>query len=214
MGAFDDPRGFTEDVESVYPITIGSQQRPIGKLYVNDLVVLDSEEQVGDEEIDGNLTVTESITGEEYLLTDGSDKNYSLSVYAAGTAYSLTAVSAALNFGTTDPVLTIDKAGTYLLFARVVLDYVAATFAASRAVTLKLRRTNNTAADLTSGSTVVDTDIITTLSYTFGTFVLPPVVYTTTNFDDTITIFGDVAVAPTAGSLDAVAAEIVAVRIY
>lgn len=153
-------------------------------------------------------------TSTHFLLTDGSEQNYNVKTYAAGTAYSLTAVSAALDFGTTDPSVVINKAGTYLLFGRVNLKYTAATFAASRTATLKLRRTNNTAADLTNGSMTALTDIITTLTYTMGVFNLPPVVYTTTNTDDAITIFGDVSVVPTAGSLDAVEASVVAVRLY
>lgn len=204
----DNPAGLYTKVPVVGPASIGDSQNPLLALFVKDLTIS------GDETLDGDSVVTGSQTAEEFLLIDGSDKNHSLSVYAAGTAYSLTATAAALNFGTTDPVLTLDKAGTYLLFARAVLDYVGATFAASQAVTLKLRRTNNTPADLSNGSVVVDTDTITTLSYTFGTFVLPPVVYTTPRTDDAITIFGDVAVLPSAGSLDAVAAEIVAVRLY
>lgn len=155
-----------------------------------------------------------AFTSPKYNLTDGSDKNYNVPIAAAGTAYALTNTAAALDFGTTDPAITLNKAGTYLLLATVNLKYNAATFAASRAVTLKLRRTNNTAADLTGGSLTLDTDIITTLTYTMGVFHLPPILYTTAVLTDVITIFGDVAVVPTAGSLDAVAANITAVRLY
>lgn len=155
-----------------------------------------------------------SIDFPAFNLTDGSDKNYSLTVYAAGTAYTLTAVSAALDFGTTDPVLTINKAGTYLLIARANLELVGATFAANRTVTLKLRRTNNTAADLTSGSTAFGTNVTTTASGILLNANLPAVLYTTTNVNDAITIFGDVSVIPTAGSLQATEASIVAVRLY
>lgn len=216
----DDPRGFSGTTLPVdNQVQFGDANNPINKIYVTDVITTGSEEftdltVTNDLDVGNDVAVTGDVAAAGYDLADGSDKNYSLSVYAAGTAYSLTNTAAALNFGTTDPVLTIDKAGTYLLIARAVLDYAAATFAASRAVTLKLRRTNNTAADLTNGSVVVDTDIITTLSYTFGAFALPPVLYTTANLDDAITIFGDVAVVPTAGSLDAVAASIVAVRLY
>lgn len=154
------------------------------------------------------------VTGTHFLLTDGSDKNYNVPVYAVGTAYSLTATPAALDFGTTDPSIVLNKAGTYLLLGRVNVKYTAATFAASRTVTLKLRRTNNTPADLSNGSMTALTDIITTLTYTMGVFNLPPVVVTTANTDDAVTIFGDVSVIPTAGSLDAVEASIVAVRLY
>jgi len=148
-----------------------------------------------------------------FKLSPKPSANSTLTVYAAGTAYALTTTAALLDFGTTDPSLTITQPGTYLLLGRVVLDYNAATFSASRVVTLKFRRTNNTAADLTNGTTTVDTDIITTITSTFGAFSLPPVIYTTSNENDIIQIFGDVAVAPSAGSLDAVAAEILAVRL-
>jgi hypothetical protein len=151
-------------------------------------------------------------TSSNYLLTDGSQQNYPLSVYSAGTAYTLTAVSAALDFGTTDPSLVLNKAGTYLLLGRVNLQANAATFAASRTVTLKLRRTNNTPADLISQATA--TPIITTQTQTIGVFNLPPVIYTTAVLTDAITIFGDVSVIPSAGTLTATEASIVAIRLY
>ena len=135
-----------------------------------------------------------------------------LTVYAVGTAYALTNTPAALDFGTTDPSLTLTAPGTYRITGFINLKYNGATFAASRVVTVKLRRTNNTAADITNGSVTLDTDIITTLTYTFST-VTWEVIYTTTNSDDAITIFADVGTVPTAGSLDAVAASIVAHRL-
>lgn len=135
-------------------------------------------------------------------------------VYASGTAYSLTNTSTALDFGTTDPSVTLTQPGTYIIFSRANLKYAGATFAASRTVTLKLSRTNNTAADLTNGSTTFLTDIITTLTYTAGIVQLPPVLYTTSNDSDIITIKGDVSVVPTAGSLDVTAAEIIAIRLF
>lgn len=137
----------------------------------------------------------------------------SLSVYASGSAYSLTNTSALLDFGTTDPSLTITEAGTYLLFARVRYDYNAATFAAVRTVTSKLRRTNNTAADVSNSSASWKTDIITTLTYTAVIHTLPVVSYTTANTDDVIQLWGDVSTVPSAGSLDAVEASIVALKI-
>ncbi len=135
-----------------------------------------------------------------------------LSVYAAGTAYALTATAAALDFGTTDPSLTLTLAGTYRIRARVRLDYNAATFAAVRTATLKLRRTNNTAADLTNGSVGAKTQIVTTISGTFIHFSWE-VDYTTVNTNDAVTIFGSLDVVPEAGSLDAVEASIMAHRL-
>lgn len=155
-----------------------------------------------------------SIDFPAFNLSDGSDKNYSLTVYAAGTAYTMTNTSAALDFGTTDPVLTINKAGTYLLIPRANLEFVGATFAANRTVTLKVRRTNNTPADVTGSSTAFGTNIVTTVSGVLFNGTLPAVLYTTTNTDDALTIYGDVSVAPTAGSLQATEASLVAIRLY
>lgn len=149
-----------------------------------------------------------------FNLADNSDKNYTLSSYAAGTAYTLTAVAAALDFGTTDPSITVNKAGTYAIRGKVTLNYTGATFAAGRTVTLKLRRTNNTAADLTNGTTTVITAIVTTVTATFMVVELPEVIYTTALLTDIITIFGDVSVVPTAGTFDADSASIVATRLY
>lgn len=128
-------------------------------------------------------------------------------VYAAGTAYSLTNTSAALTFGTTSPTLTLDNTGTYRIRGRVNLKYNAATFAAVRTVTLKFRRTNNTAADLTNSTITFLTDIITLRTYSAGIILLPEISYSATS-GDIITIFGDVEVVPTAGSLDVVEASI------
>jgi hypothetical protein len=154
------------------------------------------------------------------LVCDGTDVQavrpgvLTLAAYAAGTAYQLTATPALLNFGTTDPTITLTQAGTYHLSGQVNLLYNAATFAATRTVTLKLRRTNNTAADVAGSSLSLTTAIITTLTATFAAVALPPVVYTTSNTDDALQVWGDVSVVPSAGSLDAVGASIVAVKLF
>lgn len=155
-----------------------------------------------------------SIDFPTYNLMDGSDKNYQKNVHAAGTVYTLTNVSAAIDFGTTDPAIVLDKAGTYLLLGRVNLLAAAATFAASRNVTLKLRRTNNTPADITNSSTVIATPILTTETQTIAAIYLPPVIVTTANLDDAITIFADVSTVPSAGALNAVEASIQVIRLY
>lgn len=154
------------------------------------------------------------------LVCDGTNVQASrpapltFATYAAGTAYQLTATPALLNFGTTDPTITLTQAGTYLLSAHVNLLYNAATFAAVRTVTLKIRRTNNTAADVANSPLVLSTAIITTQTYTFAAVALPQVLYTTANTNDALELFGDVSVVPSAGSLDAVGASILAVRLF
>lgn len=171
----------------------------------------------------GEIRVADTLVGSfsatqflypKYVLSDGSDKNYNVTVYAAGTAYSLTNTAAALDFGTTDPSVVINKAGTYMLTARVNLEYAGATFAANRTVTIKLRRTNNTAADLTNATTALGTNIVTTVNGVLAIVNIPVVIYTTTNTDDAIAVYGDVSVVPTAGALNATEANIVAVRLY
>lgn len=133
-------------------------------------------------------------------------------VYASGTAYTLTTSSAALDFGTTDPNLTISTSGTYLIHANVGVKYSGATYVGAQTVTFKLRRTNNTAADLTSGSRAVELPVLTT--FTGGdVMALPPVIYTATA-GDVVTIFGILSATPSAGSVVADSAELVAIRLY
>ncbi len=151
-------------------------------------------------------------TGE--LRTAGNRINYTLTVYAAGTAYALTATPALLDFGTTDPSVVVDKAGTYLLTARVALQYNAATIAAPRTVTLKIRRTNNTAADIANTTFTLQTEATTARTSHFATAPAPAVPYATVNTDDILQLFGSMDVVPSAGSLDAFEASIVLTRLY
>lgn len=137
-----------------------------------------------------------------------------LTVYAAGTVYSLTNTAALIDFGTTDPSLVITAPGVWLILARARIDYTGATFAAVRTGALKLRRTNNTAADVSNSPCGFLTDIITTLTYTLGTFNLPPVIYTTTNSDDIIQLWGSISTVPSAGTLDVSEASVVAIKLY
>lgn len=135
-------------------------------------------------------------------------------VYAAGTAYQVTNSSAAVDFGTTDPSLTLNAPGTWLIMSRATLKYNAATFAANRTITLKLRRTNNTAADVTGASTAVPTRVTDTVTDLFGPLVIPPVLYSTDNAGDIIAMYIGASAAPSAGSLDVTEAEIIAIRLY
>jgi hypothetical protein len=139
---------------------------------------------------------------------------YNLSTYGAGTAYALTNTAAAIDFGTTDPALVLDKAGTYLIIGQVNLAYNAATVAAETAA-FKVRRTNNTAADL-SVVVPIDLPVSTALTYTYGVVQIPPFVYTTTATDDAVTLFANVSAGLGAGTIDATAVgtSLVAIRLY
>ncbi len=136
---------------------------------------------------------------------------------ASGTAYSLTNTSAAVDFtggGSVDPVITIPATGTYKVKGHVNLYFNGATFASDRTVTLKLRRTNNTAGDLTNAVVTLHTGVVTTLTATWLVIDWEADDYTTANSNDALTIFADVGVAPTAGSLQVVEAKITAKRSY
>jgi len=99
---------------------------------------------------------------------------------------------------------------TYMLHARVRLDYVGATFGANQTVTLTLRRTNNTAAN--NGSTTIQTAVVTTVTYGLGELsIMAP--YTTAGASDVLQPFISVSVAPSAGSLNVVEAAITAIEL-
>ena len=148
--------------------------------------------------------------------TDGgglANLNAPVTAYGTGTLYSFTNTAAAINFGTTDPDLVINQAGNWLIFGQVNLAYAGATVAAETA-TIKVRRTNNTPADV-GAVVVLDLPVATTLTHTYGIFQIPPFVYTTTGTTDALALFGNVSAALGAGTIDATAigTSLVAIRI-
>lgn len=132
--------------------------------------------------------------------------------YAKGSDYVFTATKALLNFGTADPVITIPSAGTWMLqaYANVRLQ-ASSSFTTSRDIHIQFRRSNNTPADLVSSDgvfcrVIVNTGIITTVANGRVTLPSPSLscIYTTTNSDDIIGLFGFVSVLPNTGTLEAV----------
>lgn len=156
--------------------------------------------------------MTSGITSTLGLTAANGLSAMSQSITAVGTAYSLTGTPAGLVFGTTNPVLNLTAAGTYLIIASANVILNAATFAAIKTVTLKLRRTNNTAADLANGSITCIAPVVTLISGTVANNTWAKI-YTTSNANDSITIFGDVASLPAAGSLDVNEASIIAIKL-
>lgn len=134
------------------------------------------------------------------------------SVIAAGTVYTITATQAAVDFGTTDPGVTLGAIGTYLILARARVDNVGATYSANRTVTLKVRRTNNTPADVAGTSMVIQTGIITTTDDTAGN-VFSFALYTTTNTNDALALFAGIDVVASAGTSVVSDAAILVIRI-
>lgn len=157
--------------------------------------------------------VGDAFTVRQLTLADISGAGTTRTAYGAGTAYGLTNAMAAIDFGTTDPAITLTAVGTYVLFGQVLLAYNGATVVAETA-SVKIRRTNNTAADL-SAVVLIDLPVATTLTHSYGIVTIPPVVYTTAAVNDALALYGQVSATLGAGSIDATAVgtSLVAMRI-
>lgn len=117
-----------------------------------------------------------------------------------GTVYALTAVAAAIAMGTTSPNIKLPEKGRYKITAGARVQAAAATFAASRTITLSVQRTNNTAAALVT--TTAGTPVITTATQTLGDLLTPPIFVDTLNEDDALSLYIDVSVLPSAGAVN------------
>lgn len=135
-----------------------------------------------------------------------------VSAYGSGVAFSLTTISQLLNIGTAPPSITLPNTLRYAIFGRVRLDWVGATIAVGKIVTVKLRRINNTAADLglTLGFTL---PAATGLSTTAVVMNLPPWIYTPAQAGDNIELWGAIDTTPSPGDIKAVDTALVAIPI-
>lgn len=131
---------------------------------------------------------------------------------AAGTAYTLTTSYAAIDFGTTDPVIVLPNAGTYTIQAWVQTTLVSAT-TTTQSVSFKMRRTNNTAADLGDISSA-PLPVATIGSEIGPSCVMISTKYTTANTNDSLTIQGLLSASLGAGTCTITAAHITAIRAY
>lgn len=132
--------------------------------------------------------------------------------YGSGTGYTVTTTPALTTFSVTNPTVTLPTTGNYVLIPNVSLQYIAATFLTSRTVTLKLRKTSGTAADVSNSVATVLTQLVTLLSFTVASPQMPPVGFSGTA-GDIISIFASIDVAPTAGTIQVVAASILAIKL-
>lgn len=131
---------------------------------------------------------------------------------ASGTIYSLTTSSAKVDFGTTDPAVTIPEAGTYLIYVNIKIDFAGLT-TVLQTCNFKLRRTNNTATDLTGAITNVNIPAATLLTGTGPDTDMRVIKYTTTNSNDVIELWGN-RQGVTIGNINVSEASVLAVRIY
>lgn len=125
--------------------------------------------------------------------------------YSTGISYALTTTPTLV----TGATITIPTTGLYLLVARVTLDLVGVTFAASRVISLKMR--NITAgADISNSTATRNTQIVTTTNYPSLDYVLPPVSASLTATHQ-IQIFASISVVPSAGTANITEATIEAI---
>lgn len=133
--------------------------------------------------------------------------------YAAGTAYSLTTTSAKVTFGTTSPAVTINQAGTYMIYTNLKIEYAGLTTALN-ACNFKLRRTNNTAADLPNAATTYNVPVATLLTGTGGDVDIAVIIYTTANSTDQVELWANRQNGLTiTGNINVTEASIVAIRL-
>ena len=162
-----------------------------------------------------NISVTGTYPSFTVTNTATNPGTNDANAYSAGTVYSLTASMAKVDFGTTDPAITIPATGKYLITTNVKLAYNGVISATNRTVTLKLRRTNNTAADLSNSTTTFVTQVVSLvgLTGTAGDCDVPALIYNGTS-GDTIEMQGQISsVSGLTGSMDVQEASIVATRI-
>jgi hypothetical protein len=140
--------------------------------------------------------------------------NDSLSNYAAGTPYTLTASEALVDFGTTDPILKLSGVeGFWSVRARISVKLSGATFSSNKILTVKLK---NADGDIANSETSYTIPITTTLTQTLGVIELPEVIYRSSapsglNPGDEIKIYAGLESLPSAGSVQITEASIVAI---
>lgn len=136
------------------------------------------------------------------------------SAYSSGSVYTLTTTSSKVTFGTTSPSITIPAAGTYLIFSNIKLQYTGLTTLVTQTCSFKVRRTNNTASDITNAITTFNVPVVTLLTSTAGDCDIAPIIYTTTNNNDVLEIWGNSGASVSVGSIQVGEASLVAIRIY
>lgn len=160
----------------------------------------------------GNTSAALTVSQGSIIFPSPPGSYAPVSAYGSGTAYTLTATSALLALGTTTPAITLPVPGTYLIMGRARFDGVSATMT-TQTLTTKVRRVNNTAADLANTARVFDFIPVTTTSGTFAEITIPPTAYTA-GAGDQLQMWGALSGATGAGTITCVEADIIAVKLY
>lgn len=158
----------------------------------------------------GEFTISQ-INALKYLLFNNTGGE-TQAAYSSGTNYTLTTTAAAVVHGTTSPSITFTRDGTYQLEGFVQLDANGMTVTTQTAA-LKIRRTNNTPADVTGSDMVYDLPVATTITQTLDTIRMAPVIVTV-SAGDTYTLFANINAALGAGTVQVAKSALVATRLY
>lgn len=143
--------------------------------------------------------------------TQGPDQTLlpKISSYAVGGSQALTATPAQI----LSLSVTLTEARSYLLIPSVRFDFSAATFADTENLTVKLRRTNNTAADITSAVAVGKIGVVSALSESVPFPGFPSVVYSA-GAGDIVQMYASLSDTPYAGAINAVEGSILAIPLF
>jgi hypothetical protein len=140
--------------------------------------------------------------------------NNIIQTVAAGTAYTMTASYADVTFGTTSPTVTLANAGTYSVYVDIQFSLVGASYATYQSASAKLRRQNNTPADLPDSTFGTFIPTITTITAVGPLVHIGPIKYTTAATTDVITVQAVLSATPSVGSVTATNCTITAIRAY
>ena len=156
----------------------------------------------------GELNIEKRVSG-SYVSDVGSYMGFS-----GGSVYTLTNTLALLAFGTTSPTITLARSGTYLIsvYAQISPNGTA-TWAGAFSAEFGIYRTNNLPAYLTfQGYSYPGGGTFVGAPFLYGQIV-SSIVYTTTAATDIIELWGRVTSLPTGGTMEAVSASIIAIRL-
>jgi hypothetical protein len=165
----------------------------------------------------GDSSVGTTITAGALVVPSGGQgpSGFSPISYADASVGGAQALTTTPNTQALAKQLTLDATGgkNYMLFARCRFDYVGATFAGNQVITLKLRRTNNTAGDVASAIGNLQTLKITTQSYTAGEITIIGIPYTSQGVSDIVQPMVSIDGLPSAGSVNAIECSISAIEL-
>jgi len=149
--------------------------------------------------IRGDTLMYVNRTGDTILLNKTRNASNNIYSQGTGTAYTLTATPAKIEFGTTSPGITFNDNGTYEVTYNILANYSGATLALSRNIVYKVRRTNRSPADISSSVFTIQTPIITASTFSAPTATMT-FQYTATK-GDVLELWGSISVLPTLGSV-------------